>query len=388
MGKSSGGADTSGLEKATREATALQRQMYEQGREDFQPWYQAGAGSINKLADLLGVTGGSVQSRDDIYSDLLPQYTTQQTIQSPQSDMFINKRGELRAFADLAPHEQKRLKQQGAFTRKIGGNFNRQRDIWKPYQTSQSQDVINYDALNAAVEEQLAAQSETPEDYGSLLQKFGMDKFEADPGYEFRQREANKALERQMAAQGVTLGGAGFGDINPSAARNLSELNQNLASQEYSNAYNRYTQDQLNTFNMLMGASGQGAGVTGQQVAAGNQYSTNVGNLQTGLASAQLNAQMAQDAQSSGMFNSLLGTAGQLGSAYLMASDIRVKKDIVEAGEQNGHKLYEFSYKNDDTRYRGVMAQDVQLTHPDAVKDIDGILHVDYGQLGLQMEVV
>ena len=33
-----------------------------------------------------------------------------------------------------------------------------------------------------------------------------MDEYKADPGYQFRQDEAQKA-ERQMAAQGVTLGG-------------------------------------------------------------------------------------------------------------------------------------------------------------------------------------
>ena len=44
--KGGGGVDTSGMERATREATALQKLMYEQTREDVQPWYQAGKGHL------------------------------------------------------------------------------------------------------------------------------------------------------------------------------------------------------------------------------------------------------------------------------------------------------------------------------------------------------
>lgn len=319
MGKGGGGGiDTSGLEAATREATALQKQMYEQGREDFQPWYQAGSGSINKLADLLGVTGGSVKSQDDIYSSLLPQYTTQQTTSSGQDGMYIDSSGNVKYFS---PDEIESFKSSvgqgfGVYDSESGAvniQNNNGYDTYTPVSQSTTSESIDYDALNAAVAEQMAAQGEVPEGYGSLLEKFSLDKFEEDPGYQFRQEEANKALERSMAAQGVTLGGAGFGDINPSVYRAMEEVNQGLASQEYSNAYNRYTQDQLNTFNMLMGASGQGAGVTGQMVQSGSDYATNVGNLGTSLASAQMNAQLQNQSSGGGMFGQLLGAgAGAL----------------------------------------------------------------------------
>ena len=52
---------------------------------------------------------------------------------------------------------------------------------------------------------------------------------------------------------------AGAGQINPQAYRAMNELTQNLASQEYGNAYQRYTADNLNKFNMLMGAAGMGS---------------------------------------------------------------------------------------------------------------------------------
>ena len=185
-----------------------------------------------------------------------------------------------------------------------------------------------------------------------------------------------------MSAQGVTMGGGGAGEINPQVARALQEQSQGLASQEYGNAYNRYNNDQLNTFNMLMGVSGAGQGVTNQMANAGQQYATNTGNLNTGLASSQLNAQMAADAQPS-MFDNLL-QAG-ITAAPLLMSDIRTKENISPVGEEKGHKIYEFSYIGDPRRFIGVMAQEVQETVPDAVKEIDGVLHVDYGMLGLEM---
>lgn len=328
--KGGGGVDTSGLEEATKQATALQKRIYEETREDVQPWYQMGTGAVGRLSDLLGVSGGSIQSRESIYNDLLPQYTTSTT--SGGAPM-LNIDGRMYDLAaEYAPTGR-----DGGLTADQFRNFQRMSEAGtlQDFIDTQNQrggrsaygsmsltgmpttsEVVDYEALNAAVDAQLGDQV-TPDDYGSLLQTFGMEQFEADPGFQFRQEEANKQLERQLAAQGVTLGGAGYGEINPQAYRYMTDLNQNLAAQEYGAARDRYVQDQLNTFNMLMGASGMGQGSTGIMAQSGQNYATNVGNLQTGLASAQLNAQMAGQAQDSSMFGSLLGLGGRLGAAYL-----------------------------------------------------------------------
>lgn len=314
-GKGGGSVDTTGLEEATREATQLQRDIYDQTRTDVQPWYDMGVGAVGRLSDLLGISGGSVQSRDSIYNDLLPQYTTQQTtggggaalLTSPDGSVInldnrfgpqLNEIGELRKLYDA-------------------GNYERLSDMgYNALNPTTTSEMVDYEGLNAAVDARIAEQGDTPEGYGSLLERFDLDKFEADPSYQFRQDEANKALERQLAAQGVTLGGAGYGEINPQASRYIQELNQNLASQEYGNAYNRYVQDQLNTFNMLTGAAGMGQGSTGILATSGQNYANNVGNLQTGLASAQLNAQLSNQSQPS-MFGSLLGGGLQLAAGLL-----------------------------------------------------------------------
>ncbi|WP_375665925.1 hypothetical protein [Bartonella sp. CL41QHWL] len=69
---------------------------------------------------------------------------------------------------------------------------------------------------------------------------------------------------------------------------------------------------------------------------------------------------------------------------------MRSKENIVRVGQRNGHKLYEYNYKGYPERYRGVMAQDVLKSKPEAVflHKVTGFLHVDYGNLGFEMERV
>jgi len=80
---------------------------------------------------------------------------------------------------------------------------------------------------------------------------------------------------------------------------------------------------------------------------------------------------------------------GQLGGAALAASDRDLKENIELVDETNGFNIYEFNYKTDpEHRYRGVMAQEVQKTRPDAVVKIDGYLAVMYDLIGVKMEAV
>ena len=86
-------------------------------------------------------------------------------------------------------------------------------------------------------------------------------------------------------------------------------------------------------------------------------------------------------------FGQILGAATSLGGAAL-GSDIRMKENIRYVGEKNGHKLYEFNYLGGEQRYKGVMAQDLLTTRPDALTSRNGLYWVDYGALGLAMEAV
>ena len=72
-----------------------------------------------------------------------------------------------------------------------------------------------------------------------------------------------------------------------------------------------------------------------------------------------------------------------------MRSDIRLKENVSEVGlSKLGYKIYEFNYKNDDTRYRGAMAQDVMTKLPEAIGVRDGFLYVDYDMIDISMEVI
>lgn len=91
----------------------------------------------------------------------------------------------------------------------------------------------------------------------------------------------------------------------------------------------------------------------------------------------------AMNAQQSGS-NGMMGALGQIGAAaapLMMMSDRRVKTDISPVGKlDNGLTVYAFRYKAGGPLQLGLIAQEVQETHPEAVGDFDGILAVDYAK--------
>ena len=69
-------------------------------------------------------------------------------------------------------------------------------------------------------------------DPNSLMRNFGASDFQTDPGYNFRLSEGLKALDRQAAARGGMMSGA--------ALKAAGRYGQDVASQEYGNAFNRF----------------------------------------------------------------------------------------------------------------------------------------------------
>lgn len=97
------------------------------------------------------------------------------------------------------------------------------------------------------------------QDYGKYGRDFGMQDFQQDPGYSFRLSEGLKALDRQAAARGGLISGAAL-----KAAQNYG---QQAASQEYTNAFNRYQTNrgnQLDPLYRLMGAGQSASNYLGQ----------------------------------------------------------------------------------------------------------------------------
>ena len=73
-----------------------------------------------------------------------------------------------------------------------------------------------------------------------------------------------------------------------------------------------------------------------------------------------------------------------------MASDVRLKENITKVGNSpSGINIYEWNYKGNTQRYRGVMAQEILERHPEAVAlQPDGYLSVYYGKIDVKMEKV
>ena len=119
---------------------------------------------------------------------------------------------------------------------------------------------------------------------GDLVRPFAATDFQTDPGYGFRVSEGLKALDRTAAARGGLLSGA--------TLKGAENYNQNMASNEYNNAYNRYVGNQATQRNALAGLTGF-APTAAQQIGnAGTNYATNVNNLSTNTATNYANADL------------------------------------------------------------------------------------------------
>lgn len=208
------------------------------------------------------------------------------------------------------------------------------------------------------------------ERYGSLLAPYSPEQLTDDPSYQFRQAEGQKGLERQLAAGGNTF--------SPRAAKELMRYNQGLASTEYGSAFDRNRATQGDIYNRLAGVSGAGQTASQGLTSAGQSYAGNIGQTLASQADVRTAADQAQQARRDSMFSSIAQGA-------MMFSDINLKENIEYVREEHGHKIYRFNYKDRDGLYEGVMAQEIQESMPEAVKEINGYLAVDYGMLGLEM---
>jgi hypothetical protein len=115
---------------------------------------------------------------------------------------------------------------------------------------------------------------------------FGMDQFNADPGYGFRLKEGQKALEASAAARG--------GLISGNALKSLVGYGQEMGSQEYMNAFNRYQQERAAKLQPLQSLAGVGQTTAANLGAAGAANAGAVGNYLTSGAAAQAAGYMGQ----------------------------------------------------------------------------------------------
>ena len=84
-------------------------------------------------------------------------------------------------------------------------------------------------------------------------------------------------------------------------------------------------------------------------------------------------------------------SSGRPAGAHGGGSDIRIKENIIKISQSpSGLNIYEWNYKSaPNSRYRGVMAQEVMKVVPEAVyAEEDGFLSVYYDMIDVNMELV
>ena len=115
--------------------------------------------------------------------------------------------------------------------------------------------------------------------FGSMARPFGQQDFEQDPGYAFRQAEGMKALERSAAARGGLMSGAQM--------KGIQRFGQDLASQEYGNAFNRFQIERAARLNPLQSLMGAGQSATNVMTGAAGQAGQGIGQMQLGAGQAR-----------------------------------------------------------------------------------------------------
>ena len=121
----------------------------------------------------------------------------------------------------------------------------------------------------------------------------------SDPSYQFRLQQGQDAIQSSAAAQGGLLSGA--------TLKALQGYGQDMASQEYSNAYNRFNADQTNRYNRLSNLVGIGQNAAAQVGNAGAQTAQAIANNTMQGANALAAGQVASA-------NNWANTANNLGS--------------------------------------------------------------------------
>jgi hypothetical protein len=122
------------------------------------------------------------------------------------------------------------------------------------------------------------SQNKGAEGYGRYAKDFGMSDFTADPGYAFRLAEGQKTLDRQAAARGGLISGG--------ALKAATRYGQDMGSQEYQSAFNRYQTNRANQLAPLGSLLSTGQAAASNQSAAAGNYGTQAGGNITGAGAA------------------------------------------------------------------------------------------------------
>jgi hypothetical protein len=101
-----------------------------------------------------------------------------------------------------------------------------------------------------------------------------------------------------------------------------------------------------------------------------------------GLLNQDYQNRLASWQQKNQSLNQALGGMFGVAGNFIKYSDRRLKTDIRKVGRtEDGQNIYSYRYKGGHGMHLGLMAQEVERKHPEAVsRDAFGFRRVDYGK--------
>jgi hypothetical protein len=281
---------------ATERAAQLQNEQFLRSIELQEPFRQGGLQGQNKLLTYLGL-GGTPQYDDTAYNRALADYNASLSRLDPSQFMSGGGGGGYYTSGG-GESDQIPIYQEGT-----GGTFD-QAGYDKARAGIVAPNREQFKLTGGDVNDPMFGKYATAEfggikgfDPASLMKGFTAQDFQADPGYAFRMSEGMKALESSAAARGGLLSGSTlkgtqrFGQDLASQeyqnAFNRFQANRASQGQEYGNAFNRFQAERAGTLNPLQSLAGVGQSTANTIGNMGMNYANQVGELYQGGANAR-----------------------------------------------------------------------------------------------------
>jgi len=279
IGASSAKSAARSQERAADQQAAVQREIYQDQTERFEPFYQGGQNALAAYMYEMGLGPRPTASGDAGPSE--GQYSADdiETVTGGGdwivSGSFRGRDWPQRIFQSEA--EARRYARDGQ--RAMSGDGEGRATM--PSVRQMGGGVTGYRVGDQTFNTRQEAENFVSGGSAGSGGDFEYRGFRATPGYQFRVNEGQRALESSAAARGGLYSGRTMED--------LTEFGQNIASREYGNYMNR-----------LGGLTDMGVGAAGNQATAGTNYAS-------GMANAYANMGNAGAAGAIGTGNALMG---------------------------------------------------------------------------------
>ena len=246
-------------------AAELQREQFERGVELQEPFRQGGLQGQNRLMTLLGL-GGTAQYDDTAYNKALADYNASLSRLDPSQ--FTTGGGGGGGYYTSSGDQE--IYQGG--TGGTGGTFDQ-----AGYDTARAGIVApnreQFKLAGGDVNDPMFGKYATAEYTPAMFAKG------QDPGYQFRLKEGMQGLERSAASRGGLLSGG--------TLKGIQRYGQDMASQEYQNAFNRYQAERTGTLNPYQSLAGVGQSTANTLGTMGMNYANQAGEAYQGAANAR-----------------------------------------------------------------------------------------------------